>query len=82
MTHSSVAREREIVALLEMERYGVCLKAAAEAMGKGLENASLWVTEAATRQRTEAAIAARLEHVDAALAWFMQQCKIERACQD
>jgi hypothetical protein len=67
LTLSAVVREREIVALLETEGYGLCLKPAAEEMGRSPGSASRWVTKAATSRRTEPSIAARTEQLDAAL---------------
>jgi hypothetical protein len=82
LTLSAAVREREIVALLGTEGYGLCLKLAAEAMGKSPEIASRWVTKVATRWRTEPAIAARLEQLDMALAFSTPRCKIEQECQE
>jgi len=66
---SGQVRRRAIVALLGTECYGLCLRPAAEAMGKSQESTSRWVAEAATRRPTEPAIAARFEQLATALAW-------------
>lgn len=66
--HAEVVRAREAVALVGTERYGLRLKALAEAMRKSPESASRWVAAAALRRRTDPQFASLLERLDAGLA--------------
>jgi REP-associated tyrosine transposase len=59
---------RELIGGLGVERWGIAVKALAEALGKSREGVSHWVRRAARRRSNEPEFAARLETLDRRLA--------------
>ncbi|MCU0293409.1 MAG: transposase [Thermoanaerobaculaceae bacterium] len=79
---AAVVRLREAICLVGTERYGLRLKAVAEAMGKGAESATRWVMHASARRHTDPEFAALLERLDADLAWPAVHPSIGQECQE
>ena len=59
---------RELVAALAVERWGVGVKALADALGKSRDGVSHWVRRGARRQAGQPAFARRLDELDRKLA--------------
>ena len=65
---SAVLEARELVAALAVERWGVGVKALADALGKSRDGVSQWVHRGARRRAGEPAFARRLDELDRKLA--------------
>ena len=65
---AAVLVARELVAALAVERWGVGVKALADALGKSRDGVSHWVRRAAHRRAEEPAFARRLDELDRKLA--------------
>jgi REP element-mobilizing transposase RayT len=65
---SAVLVARELVAALAVERWGVGVKALADALGKSRDGVSHWVRRAAHRRAEEPTFARRLDQLDRRLA--------------
>ena len=65
---AAVLDARELVAALAVERWGVGVKALAEALGKSRDGVSHWVRRGARRRAGEPAFARRLDQLDRKLA--------------
>ena len=59
---------RDLVAALAVERWGVGVKALANALGKSRDGVSQWVRRGARRRAGEPAFARRLDQLDRKLA--------------
>jgi len=65
---SRVVEARELVGGLAIERWGVGVKALADALGKSRDGVSLWVRRAARRRSEDEGFARRLDKLDRRLA--------------
>ncbi len=68
LREAGILDARELIAALAVERWGIGVKALAEALGKSRDGVSHWVRRAAKRRGTDARFARRLERLDACLA--------------
>jgi transposase len=59
---------RELIGGVAIERWGIQVKALAEALGKSREGVSKWVRRAARRRSEDGAFARRMEALDRRLA--------------
>jgi REP element-mobilizing transposase RayT len=64
----TLVEARELIGGLAVERWGVQVKALAEALGKSRDGVSLWVRRAAKRRREDGEFAAKLDELDRRLA--------------
>jgi hypothetical protein len=59
---------RELVGVLAVERWGIGVKALADALGKSRDGVSLWVRRGASRRAQDPECSARLDALDRRLA--------------
>ena len=59
-----LARARELIAVVGVERYGVQVTALARALGMHLGSVSRWITRAAARRQEDVAFASRCEELE------------------
>jgi REP element-mobilizing transposase RayT len=60
--------QRDLIALLAVERYGLRVRDLAAEMARRADEVSRWATRGALRRRSDAAVAAHFERLDAAVA--------------
>jgi hypothetical protein len=63
-----IVRLREIMAVVGIERYGVGVKALAEALGKSRVTVSTWVSRGAKKRIAEPAFARQVDELDTRIA--------------
>ncbi len=64
----AIVEAREVAGVLAVERWGIGVKALADALGKSRDGVSLWVRRGADRRRTDPGFAGRLDDLDHRLA--------------
>jgi REP element-mobilizing transposase RayT len=64
----AVVEARDLAGVLAVERWGIGVKALADALGKSRDGVSLWVRRGADRRRTDPDFADRLDDLDRGLA--------------